>query len=163
MPHQLVIWKTLLDLGKPELAEKIAMTALDNWALETGRTYQCYEHFMVESGRGMGWHNFSGLSSPVVNWFTAYYSIGTVSTGFDIMVCRPQMNKNFTEYSAQLVFDKDAAGRTATMIFCMAPSHHYEAKLDGKPLKVEEKRPGLLYVSVPERVKSAVLKVSSVN
>ena len=163
MPHQLILWKTMLDLGRPELAEKIAMTALDNWALETGRTYQCYEHFMVESGRGMGWHNFSGLSSPVVNWFSAYYSIGTVSTGFDVMICRPQMNEACTEYSAKLVFDKDAAGRTATMILCMDPSHHYEAKLDGKPLKVEEKRPGLLYVSVPERVKSAVIKVSSVN
>ena len=163
MPHQLVLWKSLLDLGKPELAEKIATTALDNWALETGRTYQCYEHFMIESGRGMGWHNFSGLSSPVVNWFSAYYSIGTVSTGFDIMPCHPQMNEGYTEYTAQLVFDKDAAGRTATMILCMNPSHRYEARLDGKPLQVEEKRPGLLYVSVPERKKPAIIKVSAVN
>ena len=163
MPHQLVLWKTMLDLGKPDLAEKIAMTALDNWALETGRTYQCYEHFMIESGRGMGWHNFSGLSSPVVNWFSAYYSLGTVSTGFDIMPSQPQMNRDFTEYSARLVFDKDAAGKTATMILCMDPSHHYEARLDGKPLQVEEKRPGLLYISVPERTKPAFLKVSALN
>lgn len=163
MPHQLVLWKTMLDLGKPELAEKIATTALDNWALETGRTYQCYEHFMIESGRGMGWHNFSGLSSPVVNWFSAYYTIGTVSTGFDIMPCQPKMNEDFTEYSARLVFDKDAAGKTATMILCMNPSHQYEARLDGKPLKVEERRPGLLYVSVPERTKTAFIKVSALN
>ena len=163
MPHQLVLWKAMLDLGKPELAEKIATTALDNWALETGRTYQCYEHFMIESGRGMGWHNFSGLSSPVVNWFSAYYSIGTVSTGFDIMPCQPKMNEDFTEYSARLVFDKDAAGKTATMILCMNPSHQYEARLDGKPLKVEERRPGLLYVSVPERTKTAFIKVSALN
>ena len=45
----------------------------------------------------------------------------------------------------------------------MNPSHRYEARLDGKPLKVEERRPGLLYVSIPERTKTAFIKVSALN
>ena len=116
---------------------------------------------MVESGRGKGWHNFSGLSSPVVNWFSAYFSLGQVSTGFDVMVCSPKMSSDYTEYTAELIFDKDAAGRTASIILCMDPSKTYTATLDGKPLNLEMKRPGLLYVSVPERIKPAQFKVAA--
>lgn len=149
MPHQLVLWKTMLDMGRADIAEKIAFTALDNWRRETGDSYQCYEHFIISTGRGGGWHNFSGLSSPVINWFNSYFKIGTVSTGFDIMLKNPEMNGNCDGYSAELCFDKDARGHMCTVILCLDPSKEYGATLNGRQLKVSSPRPGLVYVDVP--------------
>ena len=76
MPHQWFLWKTMLDLGQPDFAYKIAHTALDLWKAEVDESYDCFEHFLIESGRGAGWHQFSALSSPVLAWFAAYYSSG---------------------------------------------------------------------------------------
>lgn len=149
MPHQLVLWKTMLDMGRVDIAERIAFTALENWRRETGESYQCYEHFIISTGRGGGWHNFSGLSSPVINWFDSYFRIGTVSTGFDVMLKNPVMNAGCDGYSAGLCFDKDAVGHICTVILCMDPSKEYGATLNGRPLKVSSPRPGLLYVEVP--------------
>ncbi|WP_068604673.1 MGH1-like glycoside hydrolase domain-containing protein [Paenibacillus swuensis] len=83
MPHQWFIWKTLLDLGKGEFAEQIARTALDVWKNSVEDNYNTAEHFIIETGKSGGWHHFSGLSSPVVHWFTALYRPGTVTGGFD--------------------------------------------------------------------------------
>lgn len=159
MPHQLVLWKTMLDLGRPDLAERIAQTALDAWAFETGQTYQCYEHFMITSGRGKGWHNFSGLSSPIVNWFTSYYKVGTVSTGFDTML----EGQEFTDggFKAVLRFDKDAAGQTKTMILCLDPSHTYTATAAGRPVDVSSPRPGLVYITMEATSKPVKLEVKA--
>ena len=59
MPHQMILWKTMLDLGLPEKARLIADTALENWERECEDSYNCYEHFMIKTGRGGGWYNFS--------------------------------------------------------------------------------------------------------
>lgn len=90
MPHQFVLWKAMLDLGLPERARQIAFTALNAWKKETELSYLSCEHFIIASGRGAGWHNFSGLSSPMVNWFYAYFKPGTVTAGFDAICVGPQ-------------------------------------------------------------------------
>ena len=83
MPHQWFLWKAMLDLGESDFAFKIAQTALEVWKREVDASYHCFEHFLVESGRGAGWHQFSALSSPVLSWFAAYYKPGRLTTGFD--------------------------------------------------------------------------------
>lgn len=75
-----------LDIGKGEQAYQIAQTALDKWEQECQESYYTFEHFIISSGRGAGWHQFSGLSSPILNWFAAYYKPGKVSTGFEIWI-----------------------------------------------------------------------------
>ncbi len=88
MPHQWFLWKTMLDLGQADFAFKIAQTALDLWKAEVDESYNCFEHFLIESGRGAGWHQFSALSSPVLAWFSAYYRPGRLTAGFDTWVHR---------------------------------------------------------------------------
>ena len=88
MPHQWFLWKTMLDLGQADFAFQIARTALDLWKAEVDESYNCFEHFLIESGRGAGWHQFSALSSPVLAWFAAYYRPGRLTTGFDTWVHR---------------------------------------------------------------------------
>jgi len=101
MPHQWFFWKTMFDYGYPDLAYRIASTALELWKNETEATYNCYEHFIVQSGRGAGWHQFGGLSAPVINWFAAYYELGKVTTGFNVWMLDQRLNDDYTEYRGE--------------------------------------------------------------
>lgn len=147
MPHQFVLWKSMLDMGLADRARQIAFTALDVWNRECAQTYLSFEHFIIASGRGAGWHNFSGLSSPMVNWFVAYFRPGTISTGFDAIVASRQFSENAGSLKATLIFDKDARGRRAAVIVCMDPSRTYSVRCNGRPVKAESPYRGVLEIS----------------
>ena len=161
MPHQYLQWKAMLDLGLADRAHQIAFTALDTWKNETSESYQCYEHFFVDSGRGAGWHNFSGLSSPVVNWFTACFRKGSLSTGFDTLVSSQEWASDWSSLRAALSFDKDAAGHDTVVAVCMAPASSYKAAVGGKSVRTWSPYEGLVYVTVPASAKGAVLEVKA--
>lgn len=86
MPHQWFIWKTLLDMGEGPLAWQIARTALETWNREVLTTGCCFEHFIIRTNRGAGWHQFGGLSSPILSWFTAYFRPGSLTGGHDMLI-----------------------------------------------------------------------------
>ena len=120
MPHQMILWKTMLDLGRPDLARQIADTALENWERECEDSYNCYEHFMIETGRGGGWNNFSGLSSPILNWHFAYHEPGTVSTGFGTLVTNATWSGDKSSVELTLRFDRDLIGKEVAVLVCLA-------------------------------------------
>ncbi len=87
MPHQWILWKALLDHGECGLAWDIARTGLEVWEREVSLTYNCYECFLIQNGRGVGFHQFSGLSTPVLlMWFEAYFRPFTVTGGFRAVI-----------------------------------------------------------------------------
>lgn len=134
MPHQMTLWKTMLDMNLPERAWQIASTALSKWEQECTDSYNCYEHFIIESGRGGGWYNFSGLSSPMINWFCAYFKPGTISTGFNAMVTRQEWNNDKTGVNFTLEFDKDAVGKECAVLICTKDGlRQISVKASGKP------------------------------
>jgi len=120
LPHQMILWKTMLDLGLPERARQIAETALKCWERECEDSYNCYEHFMIDSGRGGGWSNFSGLSSPIINWYNVYNKPGTVSTGFGTLVTKAEWAEDFSSVRLSLEFDKELVGKEVAIIVCFA-------------------------------------------
>ncbi|MDR6549099.1 MGH1-like glycoside hydrolase domain-containing protein [Paenibacillus qinlingensis] len=124
MPHQWFFWKTMLDLGHADLANLIATTALDLWQRETELTYNCFEHFIVQTGRGAGWHHFGGLSAPVLNWFAAYYEIGKVSTGFNVWMISQQVNEDCTEFQAKFHYGASSQ-QPFNMLVNMSLDQHY--------------------------------------
>ena len=67
-------------------AFRIAGTALEVWKSEVEASYNCFEHFIVQTGRGAGWHQFGGLSSPVLYWYGSYYRPGRLTTGLEVWV-----------------------------------------------------------------------------
>lgn len=158
MPHQMILWKTMLDLGKPELARQIAMTALENWERECRNSYNCYEHFMIESGRGGGWSNFSGLSTPVINWYNAYFKPGTMSTGFSTLVSSMQWNVEHTELTATLEFDKDLVGKETGILFCVNPGMEYTATINGKKAGITQDN-GLIEIFVKATARPMRLEI----
>ncbi len=137
LPHQMILWKTMLDLGLPEKARLIADTALANWERECEDSYNCYEHFMLATGRGGGWNNFSGLSSPIINWYNAYHRSGTVSTGFGTLVTKAEWSEDLSRVSLTLEFDKDLAGKEVAIIACLADGpRELILKATKKPLTI---------------------------
>lgn len=140
MPHQMILWKTMLDLGLPEKARLIAETALENWERECEDSYNCYEHFMLATGRGGGWNNFSGLSSPVINWYNAYNTPGTVSTGFGTLVTRAEWAEGFSSVTLTLEFDRELAGKQVAVIACLANGpKELPVKASKKPITINIK------------------------
>lgn len=160
MPHQFVLWKTMLDMGRPDLAEKIAYTALDTWEKEVEASYRSLEHFMIAGGRGKGWHDFSGLSSPILNWYCSYYRLGTVTAGFDVMLSHARMLENCTRYDAVLETDTDCIGKEKTIVLCMAPGRMYRAIINGKNTEIVSPRDGLLYLTFAPESKISKLTVT---
>jgi hypothetical protein len=137
MPHQMILWKTMLDLGLPEKARLIADTALSNWERECRDSYNCYEHFMLATGRGGGWSNFSGLSSPVINWYNAYNTPGTVSTGFGTLVTKAEWAQDKTSATLTLEFDKDLSGKKTAVVVCLKNGPREQlVKAGKKPVRI---------------------------
>jgi neutral trehalase len=160
MPHQWVIWKALLDLGKGDLAFKIANTALNVWEKECEDSYYTFEHFIITSGRGAGWHQFSGLSSPILNWFSSYYKIGKVTTGFEIWLNDEKFNSDYSRYEATLKFDDTTKPHERCMLVCLNPNNDYTAFFNDKPIDFRIVYRGLVQITLPATNEAGKLAVS---
>lgn len=159
IPHQLVFWKTMLDYNKPERALQIARAVMNTWAMESDATYGTFENTRISTGRASGWNNFSGLSSPVVNWYYSYFCKGTVSTGFDALVVKKEMAADYRSATITLEFDKDAVGREMSVLVCMDPQAEYAARCGRKALALSSPYPGLLCLTVKATSKPLTLQI----
>ena len=155
MPHQWFFWKTMLDMGEDEFAFKIATTALDVWKKEVEATYNCMEHFLIETGRGAGWHEFSGLSSPVVVWYSAYFCPGNFTAGFDTWVENKSFNENNTSFSADLTFT--GTNNKSSVVVCMNPDYEYEATWNGEIINFKTLAEGTLSIPIADKTKGKLI------
>ncbi len=115
MPHQWILWKALLDLGEAGLAHRIAHMALRLWRRETDVSGNCYEHFMLATGRGAGFHHFSGLSAPVLSWYQSYYVPGNATVGFDTAILAQRWNSDRTALDITVETRRSGAALLVTM------------------------------------------------
>lgn len=132
-PHQWILMRALLDRGESALAVKIAKTALSVWKREVERSYSCFEHVMIKNGRGAGFHQFSGLSSPVLSMFETLYTPGTVTGGFSVAVRRSEWNAKKSRADIALVADCD----TAEVVICLSDRYEYAFELNGRAVKAK--------------------------
>lgn len=139
MPHQWFFWKTMLDLGLPDRAWQIAGTGLDVWKHEVEETYNCYEHFIVQSGRGAGWHQFGGLSTPVLGWYSAYFRPGRLTGGFNTWVTRLQFGADHRTCTAELV---NKARSAFSVIVTLNADCGYRVRCNGEHADAREIVPG---------------------
>ncbi|MGC8781324.1 MAG: MGH1-like glycoside hydrolase domain-containing protein, partial [Anaerolineae bacterium] len=145
MPYQWIVWKALLDRGHGDLAHRIGHTALEVWRAEVDATYNCFEHFIVQSGRGAGWHHFGGLSAPVLSWFGAYHRPGRLTCGFDVWVARQEFRDGHRTLVA------DLHGRPGLVLVTMAAGPAYRATWNGEPVPVRELHDGTLEIALNGR------------
>jgi hypothetical protein len=133
MPHQWILWRSLLDQGEGSLAFEIAETALKVWKRETDDSYCCFEHFMSANGRGSGFHQFSGLSTPVLMFFESYYTPGTVTVGFNTTVTSEKWNEDKTELTVECT----ARGSHPIALVCMRVGNEYRFTVNGEEVCVK--------------------------
>lgn len=126
MPHQWILWKACLDNGESGFAQQIAEIALNLWESETSYTYNCYEHFMIANGRGGGFHQFSGLSTPVLMWFSSYYTPYTVTSGFMTVISDKKITENSFTFSVKSVAKKPV------VLICMPSDKNWAVQTQGK-------------------------------
>ncbi len=148
MAHQWFFWKALLDLGEGETAFRIAKTALDLWQQEVERTYNCYEHFVITSGRGAGWHHFGGLSAPVLNWYSAYYRPGRLTTGHNIWLHALTIAPDKRHLEADLALH-GSDWQTPVVIATLAADQSYTATWDDQPVPCQSRAAGAVEITLP--------------
>ncbi len=102
IPHQWFLWKALLDQGESKLAWRLAEAVLNCWEKEASQSYHSFELFRVKTGRGSGWHQFSGLSSPLLAIHAAYFEPGCFTPGFDTWVQSAEWRADGREFRAEL-------------------------------------------------------------
>lgn len=135
-PHQWFIFKSMLDLGKGDIAKDIAHMALDIWKREVDYSYYTFEMVNTVTGCGGWFHNFGGLSTPINMWLKAYYTPGTVNVGFDTYLNSVEFSEDFTK--ADITFTYYGKNSKITMLCVMKENADgYSAELDGKETECE--------------------------
>lgn len=160
MSHQWFFWKALLDHGEDALAWEVARTALDLWERETRRSYNSFEHFVIETGRGAGWHHFGGLSSPVLCWYGAYFRPGRLTAGLDTWIMRQSWSSDQRAVEAWLERDAQAVGKPASVLVTLAAGTACRATWSGQPVTAREVVPGCWAVTLPAGALRGALHVS---
>ncbi|MGN0485725.1 MAG: MGH1-like glycoside hydrolase domain-containing protein [Acutalibacteraceae bacterium] len=130
-PHQWFIWKSMLDCGEADFAREIAHLALNIWKREVDDTYYTFEMVNVVTGCGGWFHNFGGLSTPLILWLKAYYSPGTVNTGFDTYLEKVCFSPDKTEANIRLQYY--GSNEKYTLLAVMKEGFDYEVLLDSEP------------------------------
>ena len=138
----------MLDQGRADLAFAIADRGLCLWRDEVGRSYNCFEHFIVASGRGAGWHQFGGLSTPVLCWFGAYYRPGRLTCGLDVWVMHLAFSDDNRGLKARLALH-GTPGRALSVVASMAPGETYAATWNGETVAITERLDGVLEMDLP--------------
>jgi hypothetical protein len=149
LAHQWFFWKTMLDLGRGDLAVRIAQTGLDLWKKVTGSTYDCMEHFQPHEPMGAGWCQFSSLSSPALSWFAALYTPGRFTNGFDVWIESCEFSRNNRRLRVKLK-PLNGANRNVSVLACMNPDSRYRVFWNrGYPPGEHYVNDGLLQIQLP--------------
>lgn len=146
-PQQWFYWKALLDSGLPGFAAQIAGTALETWKAEVDASYHCFEHFIVQTGRGAGWHQFSGLSTPTLLWYGAYHRPGRLTTGFDTWINTRQFRDGNRRLEAEFEHC-GSEGHAFTILATMSPGFTYQATWNGRSTAYTERFPGCIEITL---------------
>ena len=162
-PHQWFIWKVMLDMGEGDFAYEIAHRALEIWKQEVDRSYYTFEQINIETQRGGWFHHFSGLSSPILIWASAYYCAGSVNTGFDLWIEKIRFNEKKEKCS--LKFQKYSDRRCIILVSMSEREKQYSAVFIESSGNIEEKAEvtvrtkGTLEIFLPEKMHEGDLKI----
>ena len=155
MPYQWFFWKAALNDGEASFAWQIAEQALALWEQETRESYACHEQFSISSGRGSGWHHFSALTAPVLNWAAAYFAEKRLTVGYDVTIHSHHTDKDATSW--ELHIDGDP-GTSTTLLF-VHPSTTCHASYQGQPCPVYRRIADAWEITLPKAT-SGILQIS---
>ena len=100
---------------------------------------------MSANGRGSGFHQFSGLSTPVLMFFESYYKPGTVTLGFQSDV----IDESWNGEKSELVLEYTSDSRSPIALICMKEGRQYKFFSEDKELKCRKVTLGAYEVEIP--------------
>lgn len=153
-PYQYLLWKSMLDIGEGARACQIAHTALEAWKQEVEFSYNTFEMIQIETERGGWFHQFGGLSAPVVIWYHAYYSCGNVTAGYDTWIEEVCFDKEKT--SANITC-RVTERRKNLLLVVMNSAYTYDVNVNGKPAVWEEHVKGAMEIFLPDEKNEVVI------
>jgi hypothetical protein len=159
MAHQWFLWKTMLDLGRGDLAVRIAQTGLNAWKRSADATYNCYEHFSVKTGLGDGWPHFASLSSPILSWFNSLFTPGRLTSGFEVWLDHCEFTRGNQTLHARLSTPGHAPSGRFHLLACMAPGNGYRVTWKSKTITPKILSDGLLQIDLPYEAGSGELHI----
>lgn len=160
-PHQWFIWKAFLDCGRGDEAARIAATALATWQREVGEAYACFEHINVKTGRGGGWHHFSGLSTPVLCWYSAYHRPGRLTGGHNLRIETCTVAADYSRLKARLSIYGQPRHKPVAIVTLKPAASSYQVTIDDVPTPYLERYPGTLEVQLPAEARGKTLLVKA--
>jgi hypothetical protein len=146
--HQWFLWKTMLDLGRADLALRIAQTGLNVWKQATDSTHDCYEYFKPSPPIGRGWHQFTSLSSPTLAWFASLYTPGRLTCGFEVWMQECRFAQDNRHLTAKLK-SGSTGHREFSVLACMNPDSRYQVRWNGTRAKFATLHDALLQIQLP--------------
>jgi hypothetical protein len=161
LAHQWFLWKAMLDMGRGDLAIRIAQAGLNLWKDSVDPTFDCMEHFYPKAPYGSGWVQFSSLSSPALSWFAALYSPGRFTCGFDTWTHSCEFRESHRELRAKLKPPENGSGESS-VLGCMNPDSRYQASWNGSPVKHMMVHDGLVQVQLPAQASTGELSIRRV-
>lgn len=120
----------MLSCAHPADAFKIAVTALDTWKTETDASYNCYEHFVAETGRGGGWHCTSDSCAPLSMWYHTLFVPGHVIAPPDVFVLTSAFGEGYG--CVDLSVDAGQAKRAETSLIISLATDDYRVMVNGE-------------------------------
>lgn len=147
-PYQYLLWKSMLDYGENEFAYQIADRALSSWKQEVEFSYNTFEMIQIETGRGGWFHQFGGLSAPIVIWYHAYYKQKTITSGFDTWIESSEFAEDATR--AKIVY-RTADSKKHSMIVVMNSNYNYEVWMNGTAVDYKEHVKGALEINLSKQ------------
>jgi hypothetical protein len=158
--HQWFFWKALLDLGYGQEAFELANTALKVFSDETNRTYHCWEHYTQNSLLGTGWHQFSGLNAPLVNWYHIYFKPGNIYGGFNFWIKQQSMNNDYSEANIEFELDELHRSKSKTVLVSMNKGFDYKVKLNDDVIPHKRITERTLMINIPATKRNNRLTVT---
>lgn len=147
LPYQWVLWKTMLDLGEWDRADRIATAIARLWEESVGETGRCYEHFVTATRQGAGWHHFGGLSAPAVCFHDAVHTPGRLTCGLRMVLGDERFE---TDGVRRVCFRRDAAETSAVILLGAGLGDKLPVvKLDGRDLECRPLAVGGFAITVP--------------
>lgn len=153
-PYQYLLWKSMFDIGESEFAYQIAVRALSAWKQEVEFSYNTFEMIQIETERGGWFHQFGGLSSPIVIWYHAYYKKGTITTGYETWIEESRFDETYTE--AYIKYRKLTNQENVIMVV-MDSSYDYRITINGTAVSGRERVKGTIELLLPEETGEIVI------
>lgn len=161
LAHQWFLWKTMLDLGRADLACRIAQTGVELWKRATDPTYNCWENFKPQPPLGRGWPQFTSLSSPALSWFASLYTPGRLTCGFEVWLEKCRFDESHRRLQAKLK-SAGTPGKPFSVLACMNPDGRYRVEWNGMPAPFTVFHEGLLQIQLTRESGPGELRITPV-